>query len=204
MEPLLIGVPCQETKIQIFLCSYNVVLGQKHSISSQPISKYQANSGSSHPKQVLLCGPNQLGIFYFSLPCSFFYKSFLHSTPFCCSLNEDCLLHDMLKEVCLYYLNCLIIFFKIHTHIHMIYGHTYIVSIYYVPGVVLNATHIILVNLICQCLENIATVALYPKLPLLQLGFSNSLALVFMWLSFIYYKPLKVSSGDITGITYEI
>ena len=60
----------------------NALLDQKLSMSNQPILKHQTNSGLSHPKEGELCGPSQSDVFYFSLPCSLSYKSFLPFIPF--------------------------------------------------------------------------------------------------------------------------
>lgn len=55
-----------------------------------------------------VCSPSQSSTFYFSLPCSLSYKSFLSSSSWWGSSKRDCPLHEGLNKVCLYHLNCLL------------------------------------------------------------------------------------------------
>ena len=87
------------------LCHLNDPLDQKCCLCSQPIPRSGASSGlcTSHLKQGRLCGPSQLGAFYFfSLVLYYFFlscTSFLTSISFCSSSSGDCLLHKVLNRV---------------------------------------------------------------------------------------------------------
>ena len=93
MELIFPGMPHQQNQnLDNFCVPINILLDQKCSIFSQP--KCQSNS-----LQTRLCGPSKADVFYLSLPCSLFFI-----LPFISvfgSPKGDCLLHEVLKFVCI-------------------------------------------------------------------------------------------------------
>lgn len=76
------------------------LLERKYIHSANPQIPSQLWAFSSQTK--VDSGPNQLDIFYFSLPCSLFFtqKSLLPPAPFCSSP-----VHAVLNKICIYHLN---------------------------------------------------------------------------------------------------
>ena len=118
MWPLLPGCHVSKPKLTSnFHVPVNALLDQKHSVFSQPIPKAKPVLGSILTSFFLLTPRNtdyvapanqRFSIFLFLVLYFLSYKSFLPSTPFCTSLNGGRPLHEVLNQVCLDRLKCLL------------------------------------------------------------------------------------------------
>ena len=73
---------------------------QKHSVSSRLNPKHEAILGLLIPNKVDYTAPASQ-VVYFSCPCSLFYESFLPPTLFYTPPEGHCLLHEVLKLICI-------------------------------------------------------------------------------------------------------
>lgn len=110
MEPLFPGNHISKMKHNYFVL-LNALLGQKCSYSvSQSPRPGQFWTFSLLIRLTLVPANQILSICLFLVLYSLAYKRFLPSAPSYSSPNEECSLYKILNKVCLYHLNCLIIF----------------------------------------------------------------------------------------------